>query len=295
MAKITDFAVPGSYRIGGKPAGAPALRRKAPPKKKRAKYVMTRPMKGQVQKLIDANLETNQITLSAFGGAGNTYLTHRFSYNPRYQVAVGGQRDLMKLIAPIPQGVQRDDRLGTEINLMSLRSRFHFYVPTDTAQRAEYQHFSCRLLVLSSKKLRKYSNLVGEWESGTDYRNNFLKPASEALGFGNDPYSLDWKVNRELMTVHADKRFSLSRGQVFDDGSGSGGHIPCPFKTINVSLKVKSKKLLFSDLSDEGASNWAPFAILLVAPSTVSQASIPSVNDHSEVYGNCSTVMTYKA
>lgn len=291
MAKITDFAVPGSVRK----ASTPALKKKAPPKKKRAKYEMTRPMKSQVQKLIDSNLESNQITLSSFGGSGNTYITHNFSYNPRYQTAVAGQRDLMKLIAPLEQGVQRDDRIGAEVKLMSLRSRFHFYIPTDVAQRDDQQHLSCRLLVLSPKKLRKYSDLVGQWESGTVYRSNFLKPDSEASGFVNDMFSLDWRVNRELMTVHADKRFSLSRGKIYDDGSGSGGHIPCPFKTINISLKVKSKKLLFSDFSDEGASNWAPFAILLISPSTVGQGSVPSTNDRSNVYGNCSTVMTYKA
>lgn len=290
MAKITDFAVPGSYRKGGV---APALKKAAPPKKKRAKYVMTRPMKGAVQKLINANLETNQKTNAAFGGSGSAYLTHQFSYNPRYQT-VGTQRDLMKLIGPIEQGVEMDQREGREIKLMSLRSRFHFYVPSDEAQRAEYQHFQCRLLVLSTKKINKYSELVGQWEGGTVFRDKLLKPDSEEVMFQNDPYSINWRVNRELFTVHKDKRFNLSRGQVFTSGSGSGGHVPTPFKTINVSLKVKSKKLLYSDPTEEGATNFAPFAILLIAPSSVSGGSIPAQNDLSVVYGNCHTVMTYK-
>lgn len=274
---------------GARKSSAAALVRKVP-KKKRAKYGMTKPMKTAVQKLIDTNLETKHRCEFGFGGSGSNYSDHAFSYQPQYVVAVGGHRDLMKLVPAISQGTGSSERLGDKVNLQSLRCRFHFSVNPRIASEWQNGLFQCRLLVISCKKLVKYADLVGNWTSGLALKNDLLKPLGEGENFKGDPYSLNWPVNRDLFTCHADRRFVLGRGAANGDDT-SDIHLPAPLKVVNVNLKVKSKTLRYTEDATTGATNYAPFGILLIA---ANYSPVTSGTSVSPVTGNVSSCISWQ-
>ncbi len=266
-----------------------ALVKKAP-RRRAAAYKMTKPMKSQVQKLIDANLETKHACESAFGGSGGDYDDHAFSYNPQYVIAPGGQKDLMKLIPAIAQGTGQDERIGGTVNLQTLRCRFHFSINPRLATTWNNSLFQCRLLIISCKKLVKYADLVDNWSQNLALQTDLLKPGGDGESFKGDPWSLSWPVNRELFTVHAERRFTLGRGAAIGDDS-SNIHMPAPIKVINVSLKVKSKLLKYTEDSTEGATNYAPFGILLYTPNF----DVPSPAEIvGPVTGNCASMVTWQ-
>lgn len=259
-------------------------------KRKPTAYKMTKPMKTQVQKLIDSNLETKYKCEPAFGGSASDYTNHSFSFSPQQLVLPGGQKDLIKLIPAIAQGTGNAERIGDQVNLQSLRCRFHFSISPGARWETENSLFHCRLLIISCKKLVKYADLVNNWTSGLQLKNDLLKPAGDGENFKCDPYSITWPVNRELFTVHAERRFVMTRGAKQGDDQ-SNIHMPSPIKVINVNLKVKSKRLKYTEDATEGATNYAPFGILLYAPQ---YGNIPSTTAVGPIVGNCSSCITWQ-
>lgn len=266
----------------------PALVKKV--KRKKTDYKMTKPMRQVVQKLIDSNIETHYKCEPAFGGSGSSYENHTFFWRPQYSVAPGGQRDLMKLIPAIEQGVGSAMRIGDQLNLQSVRARFHFSYINRLASSDDRPILMCRLLVLSCKKISKYADLVLQWQAGLNLAADLLKPAGEGSQYIGDPYSITWPVNRDLFTVHADRRFTLNSGERLGDDQ-SNFHMPTPHKVINVNLKVKSKKLRYAEDAREGATNFAPFGILLV---TRADSHVTEPVSVSPVTGNCSTCVSWQ-
>lgn len=250
----------------------------------------TKLVKTYVKKQIDAGKETGEkLGVSLGGGSGSSYSNYQFPGIP------STQSDLINLNLPISQGDERDARQGSKIKLVSHRCEFMFHVPpafdaTDNGSAS----IQCRLLVLSARNFKKYSEFATEWSPGSSmlYRK-YLRNGANETSFQGDLWSLTWPVNTGNFITHADKRFTLNRGRIQGLNSSSdqgAARIPDVIKKINVNLKVKNKKLEWSDASNSEYSGYAPFAILLYAPTN----GAASTTSPGVINGNCFVKMNWK-
>lgn len=174
--------------------------------------------------------------------------------------------EMMALLPKIPQGDNREQRLGSKIKLKSNVTDFFFHMPPATDHTSVYSSVACRLLVMSPKIIAKQSTLYANWAGGEALNAKYLRDGSTETRFYGDLNSLRYPVNTALFRTHADKRFTLNRGLIVTEGAAGSANVPDSQKHIRISLKVKSKYLRFSDDGVVEADNFAPFALLLYAP-----------------------------
>jgi len=251
----------------------------------------TKLVKRYVKKQIDAGKETGEkLGVSPGGsGSGTSYDNYQFPGIPTTQ------SDLINLNLPITQGDERDTRQGSKVKLVSHRCEFMFHVPPAfNASDSASASIQCRLLVLSARNFKKYSEFATEWSPGSSmlYRK-YLRNGADETSFQGDLWSLTWPVNTGNFITHADKRFTLNRGRIqgLESSSDQGAtRIPDVIKKINVNLKVKNKKLEWSDAGNSEYNGYAPFAILLYAPTNGSV----STTSPGVINGNCFIKMNWK-
>lgn len=208
--------------------------------------------------------------------------------------------DLMDLMPDINQAGQtgqqassRERRLGSKIKLSSLKTNYMFHIPPGTEANPDYSSVACRLLVLSSKTIKKFSLLKQEWATGTQsLGRRYLKDGDTETWFQGDLGSICFPVNHALFTTHHDKRFILNRGlpQPAAVGAGTGRVVPDAIRTLSYNFRVKSKYIRFPEPTSGENEDFAPFAILLYAPINggVSSTAYTCVN------GKCFVHCTWK-
>lgn len=248
-----------------------ARRRKFIPKRK---TVVPKSTKNYVKSTIDASKQNGEKLRCEPNNIkkGDDYENHTFSALPQYN-EVTNKGDIMELLPPISQGDNREQRLGSKIQMKNINCRFMFYLPYNLSQSSAHSTVLCRLLILSCKRHPQYQNLKDNWGTGADNLSaRYLRDGEDDISFEGDNFSLNYPVNTALFTTHMDKRFVLNRGHV----SGDGTHIPTPLKIINYNHKCKNKILKFSDAGNEYPENFAPFAILLYSYASGTVQSSPS-------------------
>ncbi len=226
-----------------------------------------------------------KLTMSpAPDATGSTYVNWNYAGIPTPLA------QLMRIVPQIAQGDNREQRLGSKINLTSVNMRFFFHIPPSTSSTALNSSYSCRLLVLSPRLITKFTTLQSNWDTGELLNRKYLRNGDQATGFLGDLNSLRYPVNTATMVTHYDKHFTLNRGQRMGDESTGLTNAPDAIKHFNLSLKVKSKNLRFSTPSDVDAENEAYFAILLYAPNNGGNTT----SSTGDVWGNCFSEATWR-
>lgn len=269
-------------------SSAPKALKKVVPKSAKAKYKLTRPATKAMKKLIDATNQTNEKNnQSITTGVGSAYANHQFAGQPQ-------NGDLMRLFPPVAQGVTREDRLGSKIKLTGNHLKFMFHIPpaepsTGTAGN-ENSAVQCRLLVLSSKTFKRWSELVANWTGGQILSRKYLRDGEDVASSQGDLFTLQLPVNTGLFTTHFDKKFILSRGIQLGTGTEGRTRMPDVIKTISLNMKVKNKIVQWESDNVSETNTYAPFAILLYAPINGGQAT----SSPGPVLGNCFTRLNWK-
>ena len=226
-----------------------------------------------------------KLTMSpAPDATGSTYVNWNYAGIPQ------ATAQLMRIVPQIAQGDNREQRLGSKINLTSVNMRFFFHIPPSTSSTALNSSYSCRLLVLSPRLISKYTTMVSNWDTGELLNWKYLRNGDQQTGFLGDLNSLRYPVNTATFITHIDKHFTLNRGQRMGDESTGLTNAPDAIKHFNLSLKVKSKNLRFSTPSDVDAENEAYFAILLYAPNNGGNTT----SSTGDVWGNCFSEATWR-
>lgn len=226
-----------------------------------------------------------KLTMSpAPDATGSTYVNWNYAGIPQTMA------QLMRIVPKIAQGKDRETRLGSKINLTSVNMKFFFHIPPSTSSTAVSSSYSCRLLVLSPRTISKFTTLQSNWDTGELFNRKYLRTGDQATGFLGDLNSLRYPVNTATMITHYDKHFTLNRGQRIGDASTGLTHQPEAIKRFNLSLKVKSKNLRYSQPADEDAENEAYFAILLYAPNNGGNTT----SSTGEIWGNCFSEATWR-
>lgn len=202
---------------------------------------------------------------------GTTYVNHAYPGIP-------SSADLMRLLPSIQQSgitdsgtvvpASRERRLGSKIKLTKLNCQFMFHIPPAVTASNDTASVQCRLLILSCKSIKKFSLLKAQWEGGStqNLSRRYLKQGDQETSFQGDLWSLRFPVNTALFTKHYDKRFIINRGLPQTTGNAGGRTVPDAIRTINVNLKVKNKYIRFPEPGLSENEDYAPFAILMYAP-----------------------------
>lgn len=208
---------------------------------------------------------------------GSTYTNYQFAGIP------SAMASLIKIVPEISQGTNREQRLGSKIQLTSVNMKFYFHIPPSTSSTAASSSYSCRLLVLTPRLIQKYTTLQSNWAAGEQLGRQYLRDGEDVKSFYGDLNSLRFPVNSSMFITHHDKRFTLNRGQTVGTAANGLAVMPDAIKHLNLNLKVKSKQLRFAGDSATEAENEAYFAILLIAPNNGSNTT----DSPSPVWGNC--------
>lgn len=227
--------------------------------------------------------------------SGSAYTNYAFPGMP------GSGDDLMDIMPDIAQAgtsgqeaASRERRLGSKIKLSSLKTNFMFHIPPATTPSNDTNSVQCRLLILSSKTLKKFSLLKQEWVAGTqNLARRYLRDGDAETFFQGDLNSLRFPVNTALFTTHYDKRFILNRGLRLGS-TDSGCVVPDAIRTLNFNLKVKSKYLRFPDTALSENEDFAPFAILIYAPTNGGHTTTDPTDNVNCVNGKCFVHCTWK-
>lgn len=216
-------------------------------------------------------------------GVGTQYDNYQFPGIPAAYTHV------MRLIPRIEKGTNRDQRLGSKIDLKAVNCKFFFHIPPATTSTSSTSSFSCRLLVLSPRAVSKYTVLSQNWSTGQQFGNQLLRSGNTATDFSGDLNSLRFPINHAEWITHHDKYFTLNRG--LRQGSGdSGCVVPDAVKWIKLNLKVKSVKPRYGNDAETEPDNYCPIAVLLYAPNNGSETS----PNPGAIHGNCFTEVSWR-
>lgn len=237
-----------------------------------------------------------------FQTPGTTQSGSQYTNYPFPGIPASGD-DLMDIMPDINQAgttgqeaASRERRLGSKIKLSALKTNYMFHIPPGTEANPDYSSVACRLLVLSSKTIKKFSLLKQEWATGTQsLGRRYLKDGDTETWFQGDLNSLRFPVNHSLFTTHHEKRFILNRGlpQPAAVGAGTGRVVPDAIRTLSYNFRVKSKYIRFPEPASGENEDFAPFAILLYAPINggVSTTAYTCVNGKCFVQANWKNLM----
>ena len=215
---------------------------------------------------------------------GSTYQNYNFAGIP------SAMASLIKIVPDIAQGTNREQRLGSKIQLTNVKMKFYFHIPPSTSSTAANSSFTCRLLVLSPRLIQKYSTLQSNWAAGENLNRQYLRDGEDVKSFYGDLNSIRYPVNTSMFVTHHDKTFTLNRGQLMGDTSTGAAVMPDSIKHFTINLKVKSKSLRYAGDAAVAAENEAYFGLLLLAPNNGGNTTDAA----SAVWGNCFTSVRWR-
>lgn len=269
MPYIRKYA--GPLRRGERSAKVPkAMKPKPKPKSQQPKYVLAKPMKALVTKEINKREETNerqyQSRLVELPNIPDQNF-HIFRCFP--EIFQAGQ---INPATGDPYPSNRETRQGTKIRAMNLKVQGRIFIPVSSnTLDNDRACLSCRLLILSCKKYKKWDDVFSNWDAGSELEADLLKNGSESVSYDGYQFGLNLPVNDQLFTTHHDSKFLLNRGVLQEKTYGNVpvtegvglAHMPFAVHYFKKTIKCKNKVLQFNDETTSFPTNFAPFAVLL--------------------------------
>lgn len=130
--------------------------------------------------------------------------------------------NFLQILPPIPQGVSGIARIGNKIN-PKYCSIAGFVSLDNTNQNGDYDRIAVRIMCLTPKD---YPTFPQALQNITDLPNDNWSWRLLDTGVGAEPFSgsvNDWQmpVNRRTVTLHAERKFVLTRPRLLGTGQGT--------------------------------------------------------------------------
>lgn len=258
LAKIVE-------KSKNRPRSAPkALQVKKKPINIKTAFKLSKPMKELVDARIDANKQDHWIR-SSYPWQGLQGIPHH-----TFGSAPSGVFPVIPKIAQagtIGAGAQLEtnnisSREGSQVQLKSVVINLNLCMsPTYGDTSAAHAGIRYRVIVFSCKKYSTYNEAIENFFNLTQSDNlqqYLMRDGSEAKPWNSLMEDFDLPVNSEMFTVHAQRTGKLNRGVAYGDTTGSSGVMKFPNVTLKIPLKVKSRKLLYNDPTEQYATNFNP-------------------------------------
>lgn len=210
--------------------------------------------KKAIDKLINAQIETKQ----AFLTSGNT-LTF-------FNSGINSTGDYQQILPSISQSGTGDaNRQGNEITAQSLNIKGYLKLNVnDTTDSTATPQVIVRMMVVSLKAIQNWEQV----SASATWLNSLLRKGQTTTSFAGNLQDLYAPINRDLFTVHHDKRFYLNQSFINAVGVSPPStvisqDIKNTVKFFNFNVKCRNKKLRYdSNISSINPTNFAPFMIL---------------------------------
>jgi len=173
------------------------------------------------------------------------------------------QGDLRRLIPGITQGVAEGQRVGNEIICKTLKVQGLLNVNFNG--RATRAKIGVRVFMFSVKG---YVDGQAAVQNSAQWINGFLRDGTDVRSFDGTVRSYFLPVNRDLITVHAERRVNMTFPFNYNTGLNPDStsypvQTQYSYKYWKATLKCRNKKLKFSTNSPGGGidvipNNWGP-------------------------------------
>lgn len=194
----------------------------------------------EVEKLVDKKMQQKsetKIIASQYGDAGVPIL-HNSSIR---------QADCNRVIGSLPKGTGEGQRIGNEVMVQSLNIRG--WIQQQYNPSPQRSRIGVRLFVFSVKGFDNGQHAISNSNS---WIRAFLRLGEQVKSF--DGTVGDWllPVNRDVITLHAERRIFLNQPRTYQIGPGIPGTEQIPVqqeyasKMFNINVKCRNKILKFS-------------------------------------------------
>lgn len=203
---------------------------------------LARPVRRLVDRRINRHLETKMV-----------------SYHGR-RTQIDNQPDVAarcwRLVPPISQGDTRATRTGSKIRLQNLRVDGYVQIPSyDASTSNDRSSIMLRMICLTPKGYRFTPDVISTWPGPGNLYTQLFRTEAIATAPQGTWLDMHAEVNRDMFTVHADKRMLFSRGDLFNV-PGAEGAAWRPDMTRRFSFRVKCKNKIghFAQVDEPGFS-----------------------------------------
>lgn len=173
------------------------------------------------------------------------------------------QGDLRRLLPAIAAGVEEGHRVGNEITCKTLKVQGLLNVNFDG--RATRAKIGVRVFMFSVKGYVDGSAAIS---NSAQWINGFLRDGTNVRSFDGSVRSYFLPANRDLITMHAERRINLTFPFNYNTGLNPDStsypvQTQYSYKYWKATLKCRNKRLKFSANSSGGGvndvpSNWGP-------------------------------------
>jgi hypothetical protein len=223
----------------------------------------------RVQKVISKNVETK---MALYVSPDTNTLTYPFG--SRFNQAVNGNADAIRLLPDFLNGPAENQRIGNEIRMQSLKLRgvMTVTIPQATANNTR---LGVRLLILRNKRINDY--IAATTDMGTNFTRLLEAPQSSlngSLAAFNSP------VNTDYFSCVYDKKFYFS--QSLSSTSTNSAEVWNSTKFVNINIPYSRRKVLF----DEGFDVDTPISYPYFAVLSYTKLSGDSADADGATYVN---------
>ena len=184
--------------------------------------------------------------------------------------------DVIQIVPSIARGTSGGERTGDQITARYFNIMGHILV-NQTANDYPRSNMICRLMIVIPKQ---YPNQVISATQIPNWLPYVLKQGANGVALDGTIESMYLKPNYDVITVLADRKFYLKSSVIYTTTPSFGGDYAANWgtKMFNITLKVKNKKLKYSDNgpTPTQATTFAPSLLLACsfmdgsAPTTLS-------------------------
>lgn len=154
-------------------------------------------------------------------------------------------------------------REGNAVRLKSISVDCRIYIPgDDTPGSADRSSIEVVAAILSHKTYKTFQEVTDNWDVGEESMNSLMRAGPEAAAYFGTPASNLLDFNRDMFTVHDQKRFYLNRGLLTDNSvlpATGTGHMPTVVKKFRMHIKCRGKMMHFSTPEETLPTDFGPF------------------------------------
>lgn len=194
----------------------------------------------------------------AYTSSGNSLI--------KFNSGIDSTADIQPILPAIGQGVDTHQRVGETIIAKTLNIRGHIKLDiNDVSDSTKLPNVAVRMLIVSIKNRPSYDQAT----ASAAPLATLLKKGGTTTGFTGTLSDLHAPINRDVFTVHHDKKYYLKQDYL----NGIGASIPSQYVTsdvsktvrfFNLNVKCKGRKLMYDEdvASDVYPVNFSPFLVL---------------------------------
>lgn len=154
-------------------------------------------------------------------------------------------------------------REGNSIRLKSITIDCRVHIPgEDTPGSSDRSSIEVVAAIISCKTYKTFQEVSDNWDVGEEIMNSLMRDGPDASAYFGTPKSNMLDFNRDLFTIHDQKRFYMNRGLLTDNSvlpATGTGHMPTLVKKFKMHIKCKGKQLHYSTPSETLATDFGPF------------------------------------